>query len=298
MPNKKTLLEAIDKKLSGGVETIESLVNDIALLTENLNKAEKLRKEAEDKLEAMNKKLTESSESAGTTESSKSDVSESIKKLVTILQSSNNVIECMKKELKSEKDLSKNLKAGAIRARSNIERLQTEAKRIQARNEVLEADCKAYLTANKRLHESLEEAKKENSLLQESLNASKKLIESKNSKVNKEMTESIKGYKDKIQLLESNNSRLMNESAILRSKYIESMALAYGISLDALKAKVKPNSTPAMIESAAKSIRELEDARRIALSDPIKLGTKVESSKVQFEDPELSRAGRIASLLI
>lgn len=357
MPDKDKLLEDINKKLSGEVGTIESLVNDIANLSKKLS-------ESDQRIHDLEAKLTDTS--ASTSETIESEKENSGEKLtenwVKLLRTSTQTLESMKKAIREKDDRilsqDKKLESYSIvaqKAKSTIESLtsqvrrysesnannSTEVKSLNSRVAELESlnsgltndndglrianerlnenydnlkasydklvlECEELKASKSELVESVKSLKVQNSSLlskmeglTKSVSTSKTLTESlsKSDTQVKTLNESLASYKTKATQLESINKRLTADYEDLKTKYVESVATANGISLDSLKSRINSKSTIAMIESAAKSIRADEDARRSALPDIISLGTKVESlSSTQFVDPELDRAGRIARL--
>lgn len=292
MPNKSTLIESISKKLSSGVETIEPLVNDITMLTKKLT-------EAETKLAEAERKLQESQISTGTTEDDTKTVSESTEKLVKLLQSSAKVIESMKSTIQDKDAKYESLLKVSSAAESMIRELKESVESLTSRNSTLESKCiklerknKQLVTTNTTLTEKLESVEEKVQFvgkLTESVSASKTSVKS--------LTESLSAEKKKTSMLEAQNRQLIESCNSYKSKFVESLALANGISTETLKMKVTPNMTIAMIESAAKSIRDSEDARRMALPDVSSLGRLVESKSFSLDDPELDRAGRMAQAI-
>ena len=294
LPNKANLLESINKKLSGGVETIESLANDILMVSEKLAEAEAKNSELTSKLSEALDELNNYKSSTGTTENDSKKVSES--KLIKLLRTSTQLVEEMKVEI-SKRD--KKLESISKSSADMIESLKAEVKSLRSTNESLIIDNKGLMISNSRLVESCDELSRQlESKVASDLN-SKKLNESltKSDKTIASLRESLSLSESKFNQLKQENQKITSSYAGLRSKYVESVAVANGISLEALKSRINEKSSIQMIESAAKSIREEADKRNLAIPDVMELGKKLESSQIPSIDNELDAAGRVAAAL-
>jgi chromosome segregation ATPase len=257
MANKDKLLEMIDGKLGKEeVGTIESLTNDIVMITKKYDEALKRIDELESK-------------SSGTT---------GMEKVFGLLKESASVVSDLKSKFLSTKgELSK--------ATSKLETLQVENNGLAI--------------ANKRLDESLTAITKERDEYKskfESVSSESKTESSNSAKLN----ESLDNSKKLNEELRKDNSTLTESLNSLRNKYVKVVAEAYGVSYEQLKLQSGSNPAPDKVESLAKSMRENDDRKRYMVPDLSKLGTKVKNESLDHiesgYDPELDRAGRIASL--
>lgn len=279
MPNKKELLESINKKLSGDTETIESLANDMTMLAEKLKAEELKSSELQSKLDKSERKLEEIKEkSAGTTETIKKELAQECnakESYAKLLRESVNVIEGVKSKIKSTES--------ALQAKSSkMKSLESKVRQLQEKNN--------------QLQESLDKCNESLKLKSDEVTALKESLTETTSK-SKSFDESMKNSMLKVEFLEKSNKQLSESYNKLVEMFIKSTASAYGISYESLKSQLNSKASVEMIESAAKSIRKSEDARRRALPDLTELGKIVENASADFiDDPELDRAGRVASL--
>lgn len=274
LKNKKELLESIDKKLSASDNTgtiVESFVKDIEALSKRLaeveerSKSDTRRGTTIEESEVGSKSLKESLNTINELKSEISRLTEDYSKLKKRVENFNQICS---DELKRRKEL-----------KSMNESLTSQLRNAQAK---LQESEKARTSAQERVKKLTEE----NRRLQESVDASKKTMTESVSKNSREISKLKEGYRS-----------VCEENSTMKVKFIESMARSYGVRLNDLKSRVNKNSTPDEIESAAKSIREDYDARHEFDSDITRYGVPVTESVGSLDDdPETSRAGRVAAL--
>lgn len=297
MPNKKQLLESIDKKLNGDAGTTESLANDIMELTTKLTDANKRVEDAEAKVKELESKIKmmQESESTGTTEI-EDDANKSDESLKELLKESAKCIEDLKTEIR---DLNEIHETNLTESRSKIDSLTKKVTKLESQNAILKSDNDGFVIANARLLESKKNLESKLTRLESIEKSNVKLTESKN-KIDgtiRSLNESVVAKTNKIKMLEGKVVRLQAETAAWRDKSINLFAEAYGISAETLRLKVNKDSTIQLIEAAAKSIRDAMDAKVIALPDVLSLGKKVAVESVVSNDPDIDRAVRISTLL-
>lgn len=297
MPNKKVLIEEIDKKLSAnGTETIESLTEDITAITQKLNETEAKLSATEAELVETKRKLEEFESSAGTTENDDKDASKLTENYVKLLRSSTNLLRDMKEDNRKKSAKISELSESLSKSKKVVEQLSKDNKKLEFDNKSLRESLSKMESLESQLAEKskkLDEVEVASNNLTESVAKSKQMH-----------NEALSNLKHQVKLLNEAKDKVIAENkslhegiAKLKSKYIESVAGVYGIGLESLKLRVNENMSAAQIESAAKSIRESQDARKAALPDISSLGKILESNQAPVvDDPELSRAGRIAQM--